>query len=243
MGKKFVIPVINYSILLTVFILFIMLTPIDRFTVFKKSPAIDCYVASLQAYYSQDLTEADLDFPRFDHRYPFNSPQQEPLGFSAFGWATSTRAAYEMEFPSRLALFLEKLGAGQLLLVHWLKQDLLSDFPFESPSKRERFKSFGAINGDSIGYSFELMDFGEIFDLFLFHANHDTPGCFLFSSTPDMFLGMNLCDDGNIHLTHFQKDEDYIRKCAESFGFLTGDPALLCRTISIHLLKGSSCTK
>ncbi|MCE7053438.1 hypothetical protein LZF95_02030 [Algoriphagus sp. AGSA1] len=218
-----------------------MLTPIDRSAVFKNSPAIDCYVASLQAYYSRELEETDLDFPRFDHCNPFNSTLKEPLGFSAFGWAASTRAAYEKEFPARLALLFETLGAGQPILLHWLKVDLLSEYPFESPSKRERFKSYGAIHGDSIGYSFELMDFEEIFDLFLFHADHDSPGCLLFSSTSDIFLGMYLCDDGNIHLTHYQKDEAYIRTCAESLGFLAGDPALLCNTISIHFLKESSC--
>jgi hypothetical protein len=211
---------------------------ISRKEFFLSSEFADSCIADMQRSYSADLDETIRSDKKqlkqnFDHRQRFNKNSLPVEGHCVIAYPASGKKEYCHELPVKLILFLKSLGSQTLTLLDFINSDL-SDFPFETFQKRNRFKHIGrGIKRDHvIQFNTDLL--ADIVPLFFFSRRYGIPVILLISDGV-VPVSLDLCDDGNLHLHFQEKHREQVLTAATAAGFITGDLEL-CTGYSVSYL-------
>ena len=134
-----------------------MLTPLKRRSVFKSSTFNDYIIAKFQQSYANDLdasvpSERKLLNQFYDHLTPLTPGYNEPTSHCVIAYDTESRLDYLKNFPRQLSFFLLQLGITEQFLLRFTDTNLLTEFPFENFTKKNRFKRLGAIKEPNTAY-------------------------------------------------------------------------------------------
>lgn len=110
-----------------------------------------------------------------------------------------------------------------------------TEFPFQSYSKRNGFKRLENKKGKNPAYKFAIDQLPQIFPLFFFSKRFNVPGIYLITANGSIEIAMNLCDDGNLHISYHKTNEEAIKVAAQKAGLQTGDTQLCSHYSICHL--------
>lgn len=203
-----------------------MISHISREEILKNSVSADTTIADLQKAFAKNF---DLDDPEdasllknlYDHTHPFNSIEGKKYEHVVLALPSKSKESFENAFPERLVKFFQLLDIHELYLMDWLKRSW-NEFPFENPSKKDKFqKLVGDINFSG-GFKVKINQLKTILSSLFFSSRFDQPVFYLFPGGEDHY-SFYLCDDGNIHINYTAEKSQLIKRATEEAGFITGD--------------------
>ena len=215
----------------------LILIPIARSTIFHSSAYIDNYIAGMQQSYGADFNadnaqEKAMLNKYYDHLQAYKPQPTTTNSYAEMAYPAVSKADYCIHFPLQLKALLTQVSITDLYLMQFIKTDLLTEFPFENFTKKNRFKRYGGIKRNDVGYRFSVTDITTILPLFFFSGVYDTPVIFLFAATPTIDLCLRLCDDGNLHYNIPATQHQSFIDAAMQLGFVTdGDD--ICHRFSV----------
>lgn len=217
-----------------------MINSITRASLFRSSVFADNLIAGMQQSYASDFdatvkSEALVLKKLYDHRKPFKNIEQSINGHCVLAYPANNKKDYTRQLPTRLISFLQLLEISELYLLDFLSGDIAQQFPFESFSKRNQWKRLVATKGCNIAYHFSIVQLQQVLPPFFFSDRHSAPGIYLINKNGKTDIAMDLCDDGNLHVSYQKTNEQAILDAAQKSGLQTGDTQL-CTQYSICYL-------
>ncbi|WP_299986467.1 hypothetical protein [uncultured Pontibacter sp.] len=213
-----------------------MIQAIRRTTIFRFSPFADNLIASYQRSYAAmfDATipeEAKVLRQYYDHREALQPDDTPIMSDLVMAYDAADRPDYVTQMPLRPLQFFNSLGVAQLYLMDFLRSDL-NEFPFENFRKKNLFRRM--VGRQSEDYNF-LLDTSDL-PLFFHARKWDVPVIFLVAAAGEIPVAVNLCDDGNLHVSCPDRYSQQVQAAALAAGFETGD-FTICSRYSICYLK------
>lgn len=210
-----------------------MIHPIRRASIFRSSPFADNLIASYQLSYAAmyDATipeEAKVLRQYYDHRAAWQPDDTPIVSDLVLAYEAADLPDYVMQLPLRVQQFFNSLGVAQLYLMDFLRSDL-NEFPFENFRKKNLFRRIAGRHSQDYNYLLDTSDLPRLLPLFFHARKWDVPVIFLVAADGEIPVAINLCDDGNLHVSCSDRYSQEVQAAAQAAGFETGDFTLCSR--------------
>ncbi|MBF8963896.1 hypothetical protein I0P70_11605 [Pontibacter sp. FD36] len=217
-----------------------MIQPIRRASIFRSSPFADNLIASYQRCYAAmfDATipeEAKVLRQYYDHREALQPDDAPIVSDLVMAYEAAERPDYVTQLPLRLQHFFNSLGVAQLYLMDFLRSDL-NEFPFENFRKKNLFRRMVGRHSEDYNFLLDTSDLPRLLPLFFHARKWDVPVIFLVAADGEIPIALNLCDDGNLHVSCPDRYSQQVQEAALAAGFETGD-FTICSRYSVCYLK------
>lgn len=210
-----------------------MIKLLSRKEIFQASAVADRTIAGLQQACARDFNpaepeEAALLHAYYDHRQPV-VPAPEAREAAVLAQPSATRSGYEKLLPEQLEQFLRELGEQDVFMLDWFKRDW-QQFPFETEDKKQAFARQTSLPTPYFGgFRLSLRELPRLLPPLLYSGRYGEPVAFLFPASKAAGLAINLCDDGNLHLSFPASGQAPIEAAARASGWVYGNLALCQR--------------